>query len=95
LIDFVKDSIDFEEHLEPIRPAFEARAKRMGEQRINPVTGVILFNIHITNMRCFLFFLGDGTIRFNSKASPIFSNRYSCCSNHRTNFVPRKSVSFL
>jgi len=50
LIDFVKDSIDFEEHLEPIRPAFEARAKRMGEQRINPVTGVILFNIHITNM---------------------------------------------
>lgn len=34
------DSIDFEGHLEPIRPEFEARAKRRGEQRVNPVTGI-------------------------------------------------------
>ncbi|CAF1156581.1 unnamed protein product [Adineta ricciae] len=34
------DSINFEEHLEPIRPEFEIKAKKKGEQRINPVTGI-------------------------------------------------------
>ncbi|CAF1193623.1 unnamed protein product [Rotaria sordida] len=34
------DSIGFEEHLEPIRPAFENKAKKKGNKRINPVTGI-------------------------------------------------------
>jgi hypothetical protein len=32
--------MDFEEHLEPIRPEFEIKAKKKGKERINPVTGV-------------------------------------------------------
>jgi hypothetical protein len=40
---YSKDSIDFEAHLEPIRPAFENQAKTKGEERINPVTEVLLF----------------------------------------------------
>jgi hypothetical protein len=35
--------MDFEEHLEPIRPEFESKMKRNGEKRINPVTGVFTF----------------------------------------------------
>ncbi|CAF2393453.1 unnamed protein product [Rotaria sp. Silwood2] len=34
------DSMGFEEHLEPIRPAFENKAKKKGEKRINPVTEI-------------------------------------------------------
>lgn len=36
----VKDSMDFERNLEPVRPEFEAIAKLKGESRINPITGV-------------------------------------------------------
>jgi hypothetical protein len=36
----MKDSMDFEGRLEPIRPEFENQAKKIGEQRINPVTEV-------------------------------------------------------
>jgi len=32
--------MDFEEQLEPIREEFENEAKRKGERRKNPVTGV-------------------------------------------------------
>ncbi|CAF4512927.1 unnamed protein product [Rotaria socialis] len=34
------DSMGFEEHLEPIRPEFEIRAKKKGEERVNAVTGI-------------------------------------------------------
>jgi hypothetical protein len=35
--------MDFEQHLEPIRPEFENKMKKNGEKRINPVTGVFIF----------------------------------------------------
>jgi hypothetical protein len=45
LIDFIaKDSIDFEQNLEPMRPEFERRARKFGEKRINPVTGVSIIH---------------------------------------------------
>ncbi|CAF3918215.1 unnamed protein product [Rotaria magnacalcarata] len=34
------DSMGFEENLEPIRPEFEIKAKKKGEERVNPVTGI-------------------------------------------------------
>jgi hypothetical protein len=45
LIDFIaKDSIDFEQNLEPMRPEFERRARKFGEKRINPVTRVSIIH---------------------------------------------------
>jgi hypothetical protein len=38
--------MDFEAHLEPIRPEFENKMKRNGEKRVNPVTEVCIQTFH-------------------------------------------------
>ncbi|CAF0816209.1 unnamed protein product [Adineta steineri] len=40
ILQYEWDSIDFEQHLEPIRPEFESQATKKGERRLNPVTEI-------------------------------------------------------
>ncbi|CAF4830476.1 unnamed protein product [Rotaria sp. Silwood1] len=57
------DSIGFEEHLEPIRPAFEMKAKKKGEKRTNPVTGIKEPYIR-TRTRMPFFFVAAAVVLF-------------------------------
>ena len=86
----------FEEHLEPIRPEFEIKAKKKGEERVNPVTGVFMNYVKLL-LQLINIFLDKRTICFNSNPSAFLFSRSLCCFIYGTqkfSFIQLASLYF-